>query len=451
VKLWQKDYEPDKTVERYTVGEDYLLDRELVEVDVLGSLAHAAMLQHIGVLSAGELRRLREVLLEVLELHRRGEFVLRVEDEDVHTKVENYLTERLGALGKKIHTGRSRNDQVLVDLRLYAKRSMHRIAQAILELCEVLWSFSDRHRMTFMAGRTHTQPAMPSSVGLWSAALLEALLDDLRLLEAAYELNDQCPLGSAASYGVPLPLDRQLVARLLGFSRVQNNVLYANNSRGKFEAAVLFALVQVMLDLSRLAADLILFSLPEFGYFSFPPEMYNGSSIMPQKRNPASLELLRARTSTAMGHLFQVLGILRALPSGYNRDFQETKAPFVRGVSLALASVQVARHLMEHLQVNEEALRRGCTPEIFAADRALELSLQGVPFRDAYREVARQLDRLRPDDPTESLRRRAHQGTAVQLGLEEARAWMERERRAWTQREEALEGALRRLVEEVGP
>ena len=447
MKLWQKDYEPDRTVERYTVGEDYLLDQELVEVDVLGSLAHATMLQRIGVLSAEELARLRAALLEVLELHRRGEFTLRLEDEDVHTKVENHLTERLGALGKKIHTGRSRNDQVLVDLRLYTKRFLHRIAHAVLDLCEVLWSFSDRYRMTFMAGRTHTQPAMPSSVGLWSAALLEALLDDLALLRAAYELNDQCPLGSAASYGVPLPLDRALVARLLGFSRVQNNVLYANNSRGKFEAAVLFALVEVMLDLSRLAADLILFGLPEFGYFSFPPEMYNGSSIMPQKRNPATLELLRARTSTAMGYLFQVLSIVRALPSGYNRDFQETKAPFMRGMALALSSVQVAAHLLRHLQVNEEALRRGCTPEIFAADRALELSLQGMPFRDAYREVARQLDRLRPDDPTEALRKRAHQGTAAQLGLEGIRAWMERERRDWTERERKLEEALRRLVE----
>jgi len=269
-KLWEKDYQLDQQMERFTVGDDYLLDRKLIRADVLGRIAHAKMLSTIEILTAEELAKLKKCLLEILSQAEKGEFQIRPQDEDVHTAVENALTKRLGELGKKIHTGRSRNDQVLVDIRIYTRERLLVVQEKVLALAKTLLNFADQNRDVPMPGRTHTQRAMPSSVGLWAAAFTESLLDDLELLKTAYFLNNQSPLGSAASYGVGLPIDRQLVSDLLGFDRVQNNVLYANNSRGKMEAVVVFALSQVTEDLAKLSGDLILFSIPEFGYFTLP-------------------------------------------------------------------------------------------------------------------------------------------------------------------------------------
>ena len=336
-KLWKKTADLDAEMEKFTVGNDYILDMELVEADALGSIAHAKMLSTIGILTGEEFRRLQKALAEVIELRGRGEFRIELAQEDVHTAIEEYLTAKLGDLGKKIHTGRSRNDQVLVDIRIYTRDKLLEVQRETLLLADTLAAFGQKHHHVPMPGRTHTQRAMPSSVGLWVGAFAESLADDLMLLQTAAELNNQCPLGSAASYGVPLPLDRQLVADLLGFAKVQNNVLYANNSRGKIEAIVLFALTEITHDLAKLAGDLILFSIPEFGYFTLPEKYFAGSSIMPQKRNPCQLELTRAKSAAVEAALFRVLNITRALPSGYNRDFQETKEPLMQGLNVTLA------------------------------------------------------------------------------------------------------------------
>ena len=370
----------DEAVESYTVGVDYLLDRRLVEADCFGSCAHAAGLAKIGVLSAGDGESLREGLREIVELSRGGEFGIKREQEDCHTAIEAHLTATLGEVGKRIHAGRSRNDQVVTALRLFGKWEMLRLARSVEKLARVALVFARKHRDVPMVGRTHMQRAMPSSVGLWMGALAEMLADDLAQLWAVYELNDQCPLGSAASYGVPLALDREYVSGLLGFSRVQNNVIYVANSRGKVEGAVLGACTQVMVDLSRYAQDLMLFTMPEFGYFSLPEEMCTGSSIMPQKRNPCAMELVRARTASVIAEQVRLMSILKGLPTGYNRDGQETKEPFMNGLDVTLASVGIMGRTIEKLEVNEEKLLAGFKPEVFATDYALELVAGGKPF-----------------------------------------------------------------------
>jgi argininosuccinate lyase len=297
-----------------------------------------------------------------------------------------------------------------------------------------------------MAGRTHMQIAMPSSVGLWAAAFAEELLDDLVLVRSARELSNVCPLGSAASYGVPLPLDRELVSRLLGFREVQNNVLYVNNSRGKFESVILDAVEQLMLTLSKLAQDVILFSMPEFRYFTLPRELCGGSSIMPQKRNPGMLELMRAKAASVGAASVQIKGIIRSLPSGYNRDFQETKGPFLRGLATGLASVRVADRVMQSLGVDEQALLSGFIPEIYATDRALELVASGVPFRDAYRQVAADLANLQSRDPHEAIRNKTHAGTTGNLRLEVAEGRLAESGRRLTDEMRSVERCVRELT-----
>ncbi len=445
-KLWQKGVALDELVERYTVGRDYLLDQDLVNADCLASMAHAAMLEKIGILSAQEKASLHGGLAEIVRLNQAGSFRIEARDEDCHTAIENFLVARLGEAGKKIHTGRSRNDQVIAALRLYGRAFLLEFQQSALGLAATLTGFARRHERVPMPGRTHLQLAMPSSVGLWAAAYAEELLDDLVLAGAAYELNDACPLGSAASYGVPLPLDREMVADLLAFARVQNNVLAANNSRGKTESVILDAVEQVMLTLSRLAQDVILFSLPEFGYFNLPEELCTGSSIMPQKRNPDLLELVRAKAAAVGARGAQIKSILRALPSGYNRDLQETKGPFMEGCALGLLSVQVVDLLMGRLGVSEERLAAGFRPEIYAADRALELVAEGVPFRDAYRRVAAELPALEKRDPREAIARKKHTGAPGNLRLEVAEGRLASMREANDRRRQRVEPKLKALA-----
>ncbi len=445
-KLWDKGYDLNKEIEEFTVGNDFALDQRLVRFDAVGSIAHAKMLAKTGLLSPREFAQLKEGLLEVIRLDEDSAFHIAVEDEDVHTKIENHLTEKLGDVGKKIHAARSRNDQVLVDLRLYTKERLLSMKADLLELCRTLLNFSERHKEVPMPGRTHTQPAMPSTLGLWAGALMEALLDDLFLLNSAFELNDQCPLGSAASYGVPLDIDRQLTSDLLGFARVQNNVLYVNNSRGKVESIVLFALVQVMLDLSKLAQELILFSLREFGYFTLPDELCTGSSIMPQKKNPGGMELVRGKAATLLGSLFQIMETIKGLPSGYNRDFQETKEPFMRGLDVAQSSIRVCNLVISKVKVNPDRLEQACTGEIFATDRALELVMEGMPFRDAYKEVAAHLEELEANDPAEAALRKKHIGAPGNLGLEEAGRRIAAEQELLDEQRSAFHSAIAELL-----
>ena len=419
-KLWHKDYDLNHDVEQYTVGDDYLLDRRLIPADCVGSVAHAMMLASIGVLTEEECAKLGASLVDIVERYLNGGFTVAPSQEDVHTAIENLLTFKLGDIGKKLHTARSRNDQVIVDLRLFTKAWIHDFVSQVVKLLKTLTRFAGHHTFTPMVGRTHMQKAMPSTVGLWAGAYLESVLDDIELLKTAYVLNDQCPLGSAASYGVPIDIDRQMTSNLLGFSRVHRNVLYANNSRGKTELAVMQALEHFMLDFSRLAQDLILFSMPEFGYFSLPDELTSGSSIMPQKKNPCGLELIRAKTATFEGYLVQVATILKGLPSGYNRDLQETKRPFLSALDVAGLTTRMVELTIKQLVVNEDKLLAGFTPEVYATDKALELVVGGMPFRDAYKEVGMNLDKLSSLDPRETVKLRKHMGTAGNLGLEEA-------------------------------
>ncbi len=414
-KLWHKDYELNELVEAFTVGEDYLLDTNLLGADCVASLAHALMLEAIGILSMSERAALKKELLAVIEFADKDKFSIQRTLEDCHTAIENYLVKKLGDAGKKIHTGRSRNDQIIAALRLYARDFLLQFQSACMMLIRSLLDATKQYQNIPMPGRTHMQIAMSSSVGLWTLSFAEQLLDDLCLVDTAYKLNDMCPLGSAASYGVPLALDRELVTKLLGFSKLQNNVLYVNNSRGKIESIIIDALEQIVLTLSKLAQDLILFSMPEFAYFTLPQELCSGSSIMPQKKNPCALELVRAKSATLAAYSLQIKSIIRALPSGYNRDFQETKAPFIRGINTALACVEVMNLSIQKLKVNEKNLLKGFIPEIYATDAALELVKQGVPFRDAYKKIGLHLAELKSYDPQHMLKAKTATGNTGNL------------------------------------
>jgi len=412
-------------------------------------MAHARMLATIGILTPEETTALCRELAHVVALDAHGEFQIPVTLEDVHTAVENHLIRELGDLGKKVHTARSRNDQVILDLRLYMRDRILALGHALVDMVHVLVEFAETHREVPIPGRTHFQLAMPSSVGLWAGAFSESLLDDWKLLETTVEIVDQCPLGSAASYGVNLDIDRPLVAELLGFRRVQNNVLYVNNSRGKVEAILLSACTQIMNDLSKLATDIILWSMPEFRYFTLPPEFCPGSSLMPQKRNPGPFELTRAKATTVQACLYEVLEVVRPLISGYNRDFQVTKGPMMRGVDTTLASLRVNRVCMEKIGVNREDCIQAFRPEIFATDRVLDLARQGVPFRDAYRKVAAVLDKMEMEDPVENIRGKTHVGATGNLGLDLARDRLEPIRATLAALGEQWEGALSRLLSEA--
>lgn len=442
-KLWEKGYELDKMVEWFTSGEDHLVDHHLIQVDVIGSIAHAKTLEKAGILDQGEVESIRAALVKVL---RDKGFTISLEDEDVHTRLENYLVQELGLIGKKIHTGRSRNDQVILDLRLYSKERIFEIEEGILNLCSTLLSFAKSHKEVPMPGRTHFRLAMPSSLGLWSGAFLESLLDDYTILDAAYRLNDQSPLGAAAGYGTGLEIDREFTARLLGFSKVQNNLLYVINSRGKVEAAILFALCQVMGDLDKIATDLILFTAPEFGYFDLPDELCPGSSIMPQKKNPSVLELIRARAGVVASLLLQVFMITSSLPTGYNMDLQETKPPLIKGFEITKACLEMANLVMKRLIVNKKRLLEGFRPEIFATDKALELAKEGIPFREAYRIVAMDLESLDEVDPKRNILQKTLQGGPGNLRLEVSKEAIRRRRNLLRNRRETYYKTISSLL-----
>jgi argininosuccinate lyase len=418
-KLWQKDYSLDSLTEEFTVGNDYILDQELVIADCLASIAHARGLHEIGILDDEELAALTQGLAEIIGLRQQKAFPITLENEDCHTAIESYLTEHYGEVGKKIHTGRSRNDQVQTALRLWMREYALKLCNITGDLCEQLLSFAAEHAEVPMPGRTHMQIAMPSSVGLWAAAYAEELYDEAQHLMHLSWTLDQSPLGSAASYGVPLPLDRQFTAEQMGFTRVQNNVLYANNSRGKFEAMLLDGCEYIALTLSKLAQDLMLFTLPEFGYFSLPRELCTGSSIMPQKKNPDGLELARSRSALVSSASIRVKSIIRSLPSGYNRDFQDTKEPLLQGTKATWQLVQIFSRMVGGLTVHKDALIAACTPELYATDIVLQQVAEGKNFRDTYKEVGLHLDQVAKLDPIATLSSRTSLGTTGNLGLDE--------------------------------
>ena len=432
----------DDEVLAYTAGKDILLDRNLVREDCIGSAAHAVMLSRMpvkpAIITPTQVKKIIRALKGIIAQHEAGKFKITPADQDVHLAVERALTRNLGDLGKKIHTGRSRNDQVALDLRLFAKTRLLDLIDGTAALAEVMNKLGKKHAKLPMVGRTHMQKAMPSSVGLWATGFTEVLLDDLELLKAAYALNNRCPLGAAAGFGVPLPIDRQLSSDLLGFEAPVHNVTHAVNARGKVESVILSACGQVMLSLSRLAQDLILYTMPEFGYFTLPAAFCTGSSIMPNKHNPDVMELLRARASVVLAHAQTTLNILNGAPTGYNRDLQETKEPFMEGLALTAASVRISTRCLANIQVNRQALLDGFSPDVFATDRAIELVGQGTPFRDAYHQVKAHLDELEHVEPVEASAKKTPLGatagldfTAYSKQVRAVHAWAAKQRQAF--------------------
>ena len=408
------DVDPD--VLDYTVGDDPVLDMDLVRWDCLGTAAHVTMLSEMPVtppvVTQEEAARVRAALADVVADRF---FVVREQDQDVHMAVETRLTETLGDLGKKIHTGRSRNDQVAVDVRLHIKDQLLGLEGELADLAAALVDFGKVHDRVPMVGRTHLQPAMPSSVGVWATGHAEMILDQTANLEAAYTLNDACPLGSAAGYGVPLPLDRQRTSDLLGFARPLHNVFGASMGRGEDEAALLSALAQLMAVLSRLAEDMILFSMPEFGYFTLPRAYCTGSSIMPQKYNPDVLELVRSKTAQVLGLATAALSMLHAMPGGYNRDLQDCKGLYMKGLSITRTTLRILAKFMRGLGIDEAKLRAGFIPGVFATDVALRKVAAGTPWREAYHQVRDNLVALATEDPDAAVAAKTHAGATAGL------------------------------------
>ncbi|PIZ66468.1 argininosuccinate lyase [Candidatus Roizmanbacteria bacterium CG10_big_fil_rev_8_21_14_0_10_39_12] len=416
-KLWQKNKKLNEQVEHYCSKNNVEIDNQLITFDVFGSMAHSNMLYSIGVLTLKEYQQIHLELKEILTLKDSGAFRIELGDEDVHTKIEGYLTDKLGDIGKKIHTGRSRNDQINVDLQLYSKSSLFQVAQSCMELILSFLDFVATHEFVPMPGYTHMQKAMPSSVGMWAESFAESFLDDLSILKSAYRINDASPLGSGAGYGIPLPLDRELTAKLLGFKKVQNNSLYAQVSRCKIQYLILHSLAQCMLTLSRFAEDMLLFTTSEFNFFVIPEELQTGSSIMPQKKNLDAMEVLRANTYKVLHHENVTASILTGLPSGYNSDFAETKESLFASFSITNDSLNIVKLLIDSIQPNKESLQQAHSPELYATHQTYELVQKGVPFRKAYGQIGSKLGSLRLPDIKKVLTLSTHVGGTGNLNV----------------------------------
>ncbi|MDR1332374.1 MAG: argininosuccinate lyase [Tannerella sp.] len=392
-KLWEKTTEVDGQVERFTVGKDREMDLYLAEYDVLGSMAHIVMLESVGLLSCDERQALTSALKDILRLAGTGGFVIEEGVEDVHSQVELMLTRRLGDTGKKIHSGRSRNDQVLLDLKLFTRAQIREIVALTSSLFDELIAQSDRYREVLMPGYTHLQIAMPSSFGLWFGAYAESLTDDLQLMLAAYRICNRNPLGSAAGYGSSFPLNRTLTTELLGFDSLNYNVIYAQMGRGKMERTVAFAMAGIAATLSRLAMDACLFSSQNFGFISLPDRYTTGSSIMPHKKNPDVFELTRARCNKMQSLPQQITMIANNLPSGYFRDLQIIKEIFLPSFDELKDCLQMVTQMMREVKINECILDNDKYSLIFSVEEVNRLVLEGVPFRDAYRQVGLAIER----------------------------------------------------------
>ena len=391
MKLWEKNYQLNKEIEDFTVGEDFILDQRLVKYDCIASIAHAKMLDKIAVLHNEEAQQLINELNHIIELDAKGEFKIVKEQEDCHTAIENHLTKNLGDLGRKIHTARSRNDQVLTALRLYYKDELNNCKNLVDGLIRLITKFVKKYGEIKFPGYTHTRKAMPSSIALWGNAFVDSMMDNLKVIDLALELIDQSPLGTGAGYGIPLEIDRNYTADLLGFKRLQENPIYTQNSRGKFEASILHTLSQIMFDLNKMASDLIVFSMPEIGYFELPEEFCTGSSIMPQKKNPDVLEILRAKYHSVVSYEFQIKNIIGNLLSGYNRDLQLTKEPTMKGFDVTKECLSIIRLIFEKLKINKERCHKALTEEIFATEELYELVKNGIPFREAYHTISKNI------------------------------------------------------------
>ena len=391
-KLWEKNVQVDQEVDRFTVGKDREMDLYLAKYDVLGSMAHITMLERIGLLTAEELQTLLAALREIYKVADSGKFVIEDGIEDVHSQVELMLTRSLGDMGKKIHSGRSRNDQVLLDLKLFTRAQIQELVTAVTRLFEVLIAQSNRYQAVLMPGYTHLQVAMPSSFGLWFGAYAESLVDDLQLLQAAYRVCNRNPLGSAAGYGSSFPLNRQLTTDLLGFDSLDYNVVYAQMGRGKMERTVAFAMAGIAATLSKLAFDACLFNSQNFGFIKLPDQFTTGSSIMPHKKNPDVFELTRAKCNKIQGLPQQITLIANNLPSGYFRDLQIIKELFLPAFDELKDCLQMVTHMMREVKVNEHILDDERYALMFSVEEVNRRVVAGVPFRDAYKQVGLEIE-----------------------------------------------------------
>ena len=387
MKLWDKGYSVNKLIEDFTVGKDRELDLYLARYDVLGSMAHATMLQSIGLLEKDELDQLLAELKLIYQVAEQGDFVIEEGVEDVHSQVETMLTRKLGDVGKKIHSGRSRNDQVLLDLKLFARNEIQEIVLLGDRLFDILIAQAEKYKDYLMPGYTHLQVAMSSSFGLWFSAYAESLADDFLLMQAAYRIVNQNPLGSAAGYGSSFPLNRQMTTDLLGFEQMNYNVIYAQMGRGKMEKSVAFALSSVAATLSRLAYDVCLFMSQNFGFVSLPDELTTGSSIMPHKKNPDVFELLRSHCNKIQAMPTQITLMVNNLPSGYFRDLQIVKAVFLPAFQDLKNCLEIACFALSEITVKDGLLNDDRYKFVYSVEDVNRLVMQGVPFRDAYKQV----------------------------------------------------------------
>ena len=393
MKLWSKGFEPDKMIEEFTVGADRELDLRLARYDVQGSKAHIRMLQSIGLLTADELASLTDALDDIAAMIERGEFTIEPGVEDVHSQVEFLLTRKLGDTGKKIHSGRSRNDQVLVDLKLFMRDELKSIAASVQHLFERLQHLSEEHKATLMPGYTHLQVAMPSSFGLWFGAYAEALVDDMQLLVAAYNIANQNPLGSAAGYGSSFPLNRTMTTQLLGFETLHYNVVAAQMSRGKTERAASMAIAAIASTLGRFAMDVCLWMCQNFGFISFPDELTTGSSIMPHKKNPDVFEIMRGKCNRLQSIPNEIAILTANLPLGYNRDLQLLKDIVFPATTEIRSCLDMCDFMLAHIRVRSDILDDPRYDYLFTVEDVNRLALGGMPFREAYRTVGMQVQR----------------------------------------------------------
>ena len=391
MKLWDKGYSIDKKIDVFTVGNDRALDEVLARYDVIGNRAQAVMLNKIGVLTDDELKDILRELDVIAADIEKGGFTIGDEFEDVHSKIEFMLTERLGDTGKKIHTARSRNDQVLTDMHLYVRDELLHIRDGVKRLFDLLLGLSEKYKDVLLPGYTHLQVAMPSSFGLWFGAYAESLVDDVYMIGAAYRVADQNPLGSAAGYGSSFPIDREETTRQMGFSQMKVNSVAAQMGRGKLEKTAAFAMASVAGTLSKMAMDVCLYMSQNFGFVSFPDELTTGSSIMPHKKNPDVFELIRAKCNRVQALPNELILIQNNLPSGYQRDLQLLKECFVPAVSMLKSCLEMAAFMLDNIRVSESLLDDERYKYVFSVEEVNRLVLSGMPFRDAYKKVGREI------------------------------------------------------------
>lgn len=448
-QLWSKGGALDPAIHAFTVGEDYLTDLALVPHDCVASAAHARMLSRAGLLDPKDADALVAALGELREEALAGRFAILPEQEDAHTALEAALVARVGDAGKRIHLGRSRNDQVITALRLLMRERLADLAGRAADLAGAFLAFAQAHAHEAMPGYTHLRPAMPSSFGQWAAAFAEGLLEGLADARALDAKLDRCPLGAAAGFGVPLPIDRELTASLLGFSGVQRNPIDVQNSRGRHELALVQWIGQLALVLEKFLWDVALYSTPEFGYLDVPEAFTTGSSIMPQKRNPDVVELARATCRSLRGAAHTVEQLAGGMPSNYHRDFQLLKKPLLGALGDAAAWLSILQALVPALQVNAERAREACGDELYAAHAAFLLVKEGWTFRDAYREVAAELA-AKAFHPDRAALKSTHTGGTANLALDAAAAELAAHR-AWIDGRKAAQAATVHALLETTP